>query len=183
MRWNEIILENVNEEIKKFRNHIFGYNLYGLETDDIKNAVDKISSVSVDEDIILFNFGSQGDVTVNMVDDEVSVSCEVPEPSVKFCKNLTYFMVTRFSEDNVAEIDRAIDILKSKGYDISGNYGEIKVSKNGIYCKISIPEIMYEAENDIDYKFLFALISDENASQDFYDDVKELINSIVALVN
>lgn len=183
MRWNEIILENVNEEIKKFRNHIFGYNLYGLETDDIKNAVDKISSVSVDEDIILFNFGSQGDVTVNMVDDEVSVSCEVPEPSVEFCKNLTYFMVTRFSEDNIAEIDRAIDILKSKGYNISGNYGEIKVSKNGIYCKISIPEIMYEAENDIDYKFLFALISDENASQDFYDDVKELINSIVALVN
>ena len=183
MRWNEIILENVNEEIKKFHNHIFEYNLYGLEPDEINNVVHSISNVAVDEDIIRFDFGSQGDITVNMVDDEVSVSCEVPEPSVKFCKNLTYFMVTRFSEDNVAEIDRAIDILKSKGYDISGNYGEIKVSKNGIYCKISIPEIMYEAENDIDYKFLFALISDENASQDFYDDVKELINSIVALVN
>lgn len=183
MRWNEIILENVNEEIKKFRNHIFGYNLYGLETDDIKNAVDKISSVSVDEDIILFNFGSQGDVTVNMVDDEVSVSGEVPEPSVEFCKNLTYFMVTRFSENNVAELDKAFDVLKSKGYQISGNYGSIKVSKGGVYCEMSIPKIMYEAEIDVDYKFLFALISDENASQDFYDDVKELINSIVALVN
>lgn len=48
---------------------------------------------------------------------------------------------------------------------------------------MSIPKIMYEAENDSDYKFLFALISDENASQDFYDDIKEMIDSITALVN
>lgn len=183
MKWNEIILENVNEEIKKFRNHIFGYNLYGLETDDIRNAVESIAYVDVNEDIIKFDFGSQGDVTVNMVDDEVSVIGNVPEPSVEFCKNLTYFMVTRFSEDNVAVIDRAFNVLKSKGYDISGNYGDIKVSKDGVYCKVSIPEVMYEAENDSDYKFLFALISDEKASQDFYDDIKEMIDSITALVN
>lgn len=183
MRWNEIILENVNEEIKKFRNNIFGYNLYGLETDDIKNTVESISNVSVDEDIIIFSFGSKSIVIVNMVDDTVSVQSDVPKPSVDFCKNLTYFMVTRFSEDNVAVIDRAFNVLKSKGYDISGNYSDIKVSKNGVYCKMSIPEIMYEAENDSDYKFLFALISDEKASQDFYDDINEMINSITALVN
>ena len=183
MRWNEIILDNVNEEIKKFRNHIFGYNLYGLETDEIRNAVESVSYVIVDEDVMIFSFGSQGAVTVNMVDDDISVRGNVPEPSVEFCKNLTYFMVTRFSENNVAELDKAFDVLKSKEYQVSGNYGSIKVSKSGVYCELSIPKIMYEAENDVDYKFLFALISDENASQDFYDDVKELINSIVALVN
>lgn len=101
MKWNEIILENVNEEIEKFRNNIFGYNLYGLETDDIRNAVESISDVIVDEDIIIFTFGSEGVVIVNMVDDTVSVQSDVPKPSVDFCKNLTYFMVTRFSEDNV----------------------------------------------------------------------------------
>lgn len=183
MKWNEIILENVNEEIEKFRNNIFGYNLYGLETDDIRNAVESISDVIVDEDIIIFTFGSEGVVIVNMVDDTVSVQSDVPKPSVDFCKNLTYFMVTRFSEDNVVEIDRAFNKLKSTGYEISGNYGDIKVYKNGVYCKVSISEVMYESENDSDYKFLFALISDENASQDFYDDIKEMIGSIVGLVN
>ena len=185
MRWNEIILENINEEIKDFRNHIFGYNLYGVETDDISNAVNSISNITVDEDIISFDFGSNGDVIINMVDDEVSVSGNVFEPSIEFCKNLTYFMVTRFSEDNVAEIDRAFDVLKSKGYDISGNYGKIKVSKDGLHCKIPIPEVMYEAENDIDYKvFLFALISDEKSGcQNFYDDINKMIGSIVGLVN
>lgn len=89
MRWNEIILDNVNEEIKKFRNHIFGYNLYGLETDKIRNAVESISYVIVDEDVMIFSFGSQGAVTVNMVDDDISVRGNVPEPSVEFCKNLT----------------------------------------------------------------------------------------------
>ena len=183
MRWNEIILDNVNEEIKDFRKNIFGYNLYGVETDNIKNTVESISDVSVDEDIIIFSFESKGVVIVNMVDDTVSVQSDVPKPSVDFCKNLTYFMVPRFNEDNVEEIDRAFNKLKSKGYEISGNYGDIKVSKNGVYCKVSIPEVMYEAENDSDYKFLFALISDENASQDFYDDIKEMIDSIIALVN
>ena len=183
MRWNEIILENVNDEIKDFCNNIFGYNLYGVGTDDIKNTVESISDVSVDEDIIIFSFESKGIVIVNMVDDTVSVQSYVPKPSVDFCKNLTYFMVTRFSEDNVAEIDRAFNKLKSKGYEISGNCGNITVSKNGVYCKMSIPKIMYEAENYSDYKFLFALISDENASQDFYDDIKEMIESITALVN
>lgn len=185
MRWNEIILENINEEIKDFRNHIFGYNLYGVETDDISNAVNSISNIAVDEDIIIFDFGSKGDVIINMVDDEVSVSGNVFESSIEFCKNLTYFMVTRFSEDNVAEIDRAFDVLKSKGYDISGNYGKIKVSKDGLHCKIPIPEVMYEAENDIDYKvFLFALISDEKSGcQNFYDDINKMIGCIVGLVN
>lgn len=182
MQWNKIILENVNEEIKKFRNHIFGYNLYGLETYEIRNSVESLSYVIVDEDVMIFSFGSQGVVTVNMVDDDVFVRGDVPEPSVDFCKNLTYFMVTRFSEDNVAEIDKAFNVVKSKGYEISGNYGDITVSKNRVYCKMSIPKIMYEAENNRDYKFLFALISDENASQDFYDDIKEMIDSIVALV-
>ena len=184
MRWNEIILENINEEIKDFRNHIFGYNLYGVETDDISNAVNSISNIAVDEDIIIFDFGSKGYVIINMVDDEVSVSGNVFESSIEFCKNLTYFMVTRFSEDNVAEIDRAFDVLKSKGYDISGNYGKIKVSKDGLHCKMPIPEVMYEAENDIDYKvFLFALISDESGCRNFYDDVNEMVGSIVGLVN
>lgn len=184
MKHERILYNIIESEVRRIKGISRFVNTYDMGLLGVEMACREIVQIYYNEILETVNFVDADENYVSAILIVGGGTCKTDgSPSVKlydFVDNISKFVVKHFTKEFIEYLDRVCDELRSVGYNIACNYGEIFIIHGDNSLSLSVTDVLYAKSLSLSYdRFSFVEIVSGTLSGKLEADVTSIVEKIM----